>query len=85
MAALVVIVILAAVAVGVLLIAILVGHGPNQLFSESAQPGPAGRSARLIPFGIDQEGLDLFVRCAYGCASSLVGHCWSRRSPPQSA
>ena len=69
-----VIIVLALVAVCAPLISAAVGHGPNQLFPGrlSAELGlPTGPSRQFL-FGIDQEGRDLFVRCAYGLRTSLV-------------
>ena len=73
-AALVVVVVLAAVAACAPLISAAVGHGPNQLFPDqlSSQLGlPTGPSSRFL-FGIDADGRDVLVRCAYGLRTSLI-------------
>ena len=72
-AGLVIVVALSLLALAAPLIAHLVGHGPNQLFPDATNSFglPTGPSSRFL-FGVDQEGRDLLVRCAYGLRTSLV-------------
>ncbi|HUZ53858.1 MAG TPA: ABC transporter permease [Streptosporangiaceae bacterium] len=55
------------------LIALLVGHTPNQTFDAmvTAQGLPRGPSASFL-FGGDQVGRDVFVRTIYGARTSLT-------------
>ena len=72
-AGLVIVVVLSLLALAAPLIAHLVGHGPNQLFPDATNSFglPSGPSSQFL-FGVDQEGRDLLVRCAYGLRTSLV-------------
>jgi peptide/nickel transport system permease protein len=70
---LVIVGVLIVLAIAAPLIAQIVGHGPNQLFSNATNEYglPVGPSGRFW-FGADQEGRDVFVRCMYGLRTSLV-------------
>ena len=72
-AGMVFIVVLVALAISAPLIAFLVGHSPNQLFSNMLTPLglPKGPNASFW-FGADQAGRDVFVRTLYGARTSLT-------------
>jgi ABC-type dipeptide/oligopeptide/nickel transport system permease subunit len=55
------------------LIARVVGHGPNELFSSEVDSFglPLGPSRHFV-LGVDQEGRDLLVRSVYGLRTSLL-------------
>jgi peptide/nickel transport system permease protein len=72
-AGMVFIVVLVTLAIFAPLIARLVGHSPNQLFSNMLTPLglPKGPNASFW-FGADQAGRDVFVRTLYGARTSLT-------------
>ena len=67
------IIVLVALAIFAPLIALLVGHSPNQLFGTMLTPLglPKGPNASFW-FGADQAGRDVFVRTLYGARTSLT-------------
>ncbi|HEU4354743.1 MAG TPA: ABC transporter permease, partial [Actinomycetota bacterium] len=68
------IVVLALAAILAPLIADLVGHGPNELFSETLDEiglPKVGPSSEFW-FGVDTSGRDVFVRTIYGARTSLT-------------
>jgi len=67
------IIVLLALAIFAPLIAILVGHSPNELFSSmlTSLGLPKGPNAKFW-FGADQAGRDVFVRTLYGARTSLT-------------
>jgi peptide/nickel transport system permease protein len=67
-------VILIGAAVAAPLIALAIGHGPNQLFPQALNPVislPTGPSRHFL-FGVDQVGRDVFVRTFYALRTSLI-------------
>jgi len=67
-------VVLIAGAVAAPLIALTVGHGPNQLFPGALNPEialPNGPSRNFL-FGVDQVGRDVFVRTFFALRTSLI-------------
>jgi peptide/nickel transport system permease protein len=74
MAGLVVVILVCLLAVMAPVIAGILGHGPNALFSSSLSGEfalPTGPSARFL-FGVDADGRDLFIRVIYGLRTSLL-------------
>jgi peptide/nickel transport system permease protein len=72
-AGLVIVVLLCLLALAAPLVAKLVGHGPNQLFSSALNSFglPVGPNKHFL-LGADQEGRDVLVRCVYGLRTSLL-------------
>ncbi len=68
------IVVLAIIAILAPLISKWVGHGPNQLFSETlSEIGlPNEGPGKAFFFGVDTSGRDVFVRTVYGARTSLT-------------
>ena len=74
MVSFVVIVLIALVAIGAPLLAMLVGHGPNDQYRDiglTPQGLPKGPSSTFL-LGTDDLGRDLLVRIAYGSRISLL-------------
>ncbi len=73
MVGLVMVAVLTVLALSAGLVAVIVGHGPNQLFpTELNSFGlPAGPTLKFL-FGADEQGRDLLVRCFYGLGTSLT-------------
>jgi len=74
MVSFVVIVLIARVAIGAPLLAMLVGHGPNDQYRDiglTPQGLPKGPSSTFL-LGTDDLGRDLLVRIAYGSRISLL-------------
>ena len=73
MVGLVMVAVLTVLALSAGLVAVIVGHGPNQLFpTELNSFGlPAGPTSKFL-FGADEQGRDLLVRVFYGLGTSLT-------------
>jgi ABC-type dipeptide/oligopeptide/nickel transport system permease subunit len=55
------------------LVSRMIGHGPNELFLTMRTPlGLPKGPTRGFPFGADQVGRDVFVRCLYGARTALI-------------